>query len=159
MRIGQRKRPVVAAAPKDPLERAFPVGVQALAGLAIPLCGADFVGVDDREVHAQPRVVSQREHHLDPRRQLVDRIAGQLVGDAVQAIGQRIALLPQHREEQLVLRREVPVERPGGQAGALQDRGHRDRAAVRLGQAGVCSVDDALAVVGVRRIGLHDRKL
>ena len=112
-----------------------------------------------REMHAQPGVVSQCEHHLDPRRQLRHRIAGQLVGDAVQATGQRIALLPQHREEQLVLRREVPVERPGGQTGALQDRGHRDRAAVRLGQAVVCSVDDAVTVVGGRRIGLHDRKL
>ena len=96
---------------------------------------------------------------LDPRRQLFDRIAGQLVGNAVQATGQRIGLLPQHREEQFILRLEVAIERPGGQTGALQDRGHRDGAAVRLGQAAVCSIDDALAVIGRRRIGLHDRRL
>ena len=110
-------------------------------------------------MHAQPGIVSQREHHLDPRRQLLTGSPGKLIGNAVQATGQRIGLLPQHREEQFVLRHEVPIERPGGQAGALQDRGHRDGAAVRLGQAVVCSVDDALTVIGGRRIGLHDRRL
>ena len=50
-------------------------------------------------MHAQLRVVCQVEHHLDPRRQLPDRVAGQLIGNSVQPIGQRIGLLSQHREE------------------------------------------------------------
>ena len=146
------------AALEDLLQRAFAVGVQTLAAFPGTLGGADFVGVDDGEACAAG-VVCQVEHHLDPRRQLSDRVAGQLIGNAVQPIGQRIGLLPQHREEQFVLRREMAIERPGRQAGALEDRGHRIGPLWRLGQAAVRSVDDALAVIGGRRIGLHDRRL
>ena len=110
-------------------------------------------------MHAQPWIVSQGEHLLDPGRELFDRITRPLIGNAVQATGQRIALLPQQREEQFVLRLEVTIKRPGGQAGPLQDRDHRNGAAMGLGQTGVCSIDDAITIIGRRCIGLHDRRL
>ena len=73
----------------------------------------------------------------------------------VQPIGQRVALLPQHRQEQLVLGFEVTIERPRRHPGALQDRGNRDRTAVRLRQTDVGGIDDAAAVVVAGRFGLH----
>ncbi len=110
-------------------------------------------------MHSQLWVVGEVEHHLDPRRELVGGTTGRFVGDAVQPPGQEVGLLPQHREEQFVLRREVAVEGPRGQSGALEDRGHRDGATVRLVQTAVGSVDDSLAIIDVRRIWLHDRRL
>ena len=106
-------------------------------------------------MHPQLRVVHPAEHLADPLLQLVDGSAG-LVDDAVEPIGERVALLPQHRQEQLVLGLEVTVERPGGYPGALQDRGNRNRTGVRLRQAAVCRIDDAAAVVVTGGVWLHD---
>jgi hypothetical protein len=109
-------------------------------------------------MHPQLRLDGQLEHHLHPRRQLPGGVARQLTGDAIEPVGERVRLLAQHCQEQLVLRCEMPVERPGRQASPVQDRGHRNRAVVRLGQTAVRSVDDALTVIGDRLVRVHDRR-
>src|SRR5262245_52028390 len=59
LRLGQGERPVVAAVLENADERALPVGVQALPRLPITLGGADFVRIDDRQMHPQLRVARQ----------------------------------------------------------------------------------------------------
>jgi hypothetical protein len=118
-----------------------------------------FVGVDHREVHPQLLVVHPSEHVVDPGLELLDGAARHSIDDAIQAIGERVALLPQHRQEQFVLGREVAIERPGGHPGALQDRGNRDRTGMRFRQAAVGGVDDAAAGVVAGGTWLHGQIL
>ena len=153
--IGQRKCAVVAAAAQNLDQRALPIGVGLFARLAVSLRGADFVGVDHGEMHSRLLVVDQPEHPDDPGLELIGGTARRLCSNAVKALGQRVGLLAQHRQEQFVLGLEVAVERPRRHSGALQDRGNGYRPAVRLGQAAIRSLDDAAAVVAVGGIGLH----
>ena len=156
--IGERERAVGAAAPQDLDQRAFAVGVRALAGLPVALGDAHLIGVDHCQVHPRCAVRASSRTSRSIHALSWSTGAPGLVGDAVEPIGERVALLPQHRQEQLVLGLEVAVERPGGHPGALQDRGDRDRAGVRLRKATVCRVDDAAAVVVTGGVWLHDRR-
>ena len=154
--IGQRKGAVGTAAAQNPDQRALPVGMGLFARLAVSLRRAHLIGVDHGEMQSGLVVVDQAEHSDDPFLELLGGTARDVCADAVEPRGQRVGLLAQHRQEQFVLGLEVAVERPRRHPGALQDRGDGDRSAVRLGQAPICSLDDAPAVVAVcGGLGLH----